>query len=64
MYDGAAVRAIDGDGSGRSACTTTKTIASSTTSGVQILNRRAISTAQVVEEYLGYAEQIKGYVAD
>ncbi|MEW2518982.1 adenylosuccinate synthase [Actinacidiphila alni] len=31
---------------------------------VKIFNRRAISTAQVVEEYLGYAEQIKGYVAD
>ncbi|SFF52315.1 Adenylosuccinate synthetase [Actinacidiphila alni] len=31
---------------------------------VKIFNRRAISTAQVVEEYLGYAEQIKGYVTD
>ncbi|MBM9508968.1 adenylosuccinate synthase [Actinacidiphila acididurans] len=31
---------------------------------VKIFNRRAISTAQVVEEYLGYAEQIKDYVAD
>ncbi|SEO88897.1 adenylosuccinate synthase [Actinacidiphila rubida] len=31
---------------------------------VKIFNRRAISTDQVVEEYLGYAEQIRGYVAD
>jgi adenylosuccinate synthase len=31
---------------------------------VKIFNRRAMSTEQVVEEYLGYAEQIKGYVAD
>src|SRR5688572_23259844 len=29
---------------------------------VKIFNRRAISTDQVVEEYLGYAEQIKDYV--
>jgi len=31
---------------------------------VKLFNRRAISTEQVVEEYLGYAEQIKDYVAD
>ncbi|MET9218708.1 adenylosuccinate synthase [Streptomyces sp. NPDC088197] len=31
---------------------------------VKLFNRRAISTAQVVEEYLGYAEQIRSYVAD
>jgi adenylosuccinate synthase len=31
---------------------------------VKIFNRRAISTAQVVEEYLGYAEQLRDYVAD
>ncbi|MFI0937280.1 adenylosuccinate synthase [Streptomyces sp. NPDC021020] len=31
---------------------------------VKIFNRRAISTDQVVEEYLGYAELLKGYVAD
>ena len=31
---------------------------------VKIFNRRAITTEQVVEEYLGYAEQIKGFVAD
>ncbi|MBY8877453.1 adenylosuccinate synthase [Actinacidiphila acidipaludis] len=31
---------------------------------VKIFNRRAISADQVVEEYLGYAEQIKDYVAD
>jgi len=31
---------------------------------VKIFNRRAISTEQVVEEYLGYADQIKDYVAD
>jgi adenylosuccinate synthase len=31
---------------------------------VKLFNRRAISTEQVVEEYLGYAEQIRGYVAD
>jgi adenylosuccinate synthase len=31
---------------------------------VKIFNRRAISTDQVVEEYLGYAEQIRDYVAD
>ncbi|MFI1092130.1 adenylosuccinate synthase [Streptomyces sp. NPDC020917] len=31
---------------------------------VKIFNRRAISTDQVVEEYLGYAEQIRGFVAD
>jgi adenylosuccinate synthase len=31
---------------------------------VKIFNRRAMSTQQVVEEYLGYAEKIKGYVAD
>jgi adenylosuccinate synthase len=31
---------------------------------VKIFNRRAISTQQVVEEYLGYAEQLRGYVAD
>ena len=31
---------------------------------VKIFNRRAISTAQVVEEYLGYAARIKDYVAD
>ncbi|MDX6313178.1 MAG: adenylosuccinate synthase [Streptomyces sp.] len=31
---------------------------------VKLFNRRAISAEQVVEEYLGYAEQIKDYVAD
>ncbi|MFI0894992.1 adenylosuccinate synthase [Streptomyces sp. NPDC020983] len=31
---------------------------------VKIFNRRAISTDQVVEEYLGYAELLKDYVAD
>ncbi|WUH92685.1 adenylosuccinate synthase [Streptomyces sp. NBC_00433] len=31
---------------------------------VKIFNRRAISTAQVVEEYLGYAERLRGYVTD
>lgn len=31
---------------------------------VKIFNRRAISIDQVVEEYLGYAEQIRDYVAD
>jgi len=31
---------------------------------VKIFNRRAISTAQVVEEYLGYAAQLKDFVAD
>ena len=31
---------------------------------VKIFNRRAITTEQVVEEYLGYADQIKGFVAD
>jgi adenylosuccinate synthase len=31
---------------------------------IKIFNRRAISTEQVVEEYLGYADQIKDYVAD
>ncbi|NJP44448.1 adenylosuccinate synthase [Actinacidiphila epipremni] len=31
---------------------------------VKIFNRRAISTQRVVEEYLGYAEQIKDFVAD
>jgi adenylosuccinate synthase len=31
---------------------------------VKIFNRRAITTDQVVEEYLGYAEQIKPYVTD
>jgi adenylosuccinate synthase len=31
---------------------------------VKLFNRRAISADQVVEEYLGYAEQIKDYVAD
>ncbi|WP_031516570.1 adenylosuccinate synthase [Streptomyces sp. NRRL F-5123] len=31
---------------------------------VKIFNRRAISTEQVVEEYLGYAELLKDYVAD
>jgi adenylosuccinate synthase len=31
---------------------------------VKIFNRRAISTAQVVEEYLGYADQIRDFVAD
>jgi adenylosuccinate synthase len=31
---------------------------------IKIFNRRAISTDQVVEEYLGYANQIKNYVAD
>ena len=31
---------------------------------VKLFNRRAISADQVVEEYLGYAEQLKGYVAD
>jgi adenylosuccinate synthase len=31
---------------------------------VKIFNRRAISTEQVVEEYLGYADRIKDYVAD
>ncbi|WP_329133439.1 adenylosuccinate synthase [Streptomyces sp. NBC_01476] len=31
---------------------------------VKIFNRRAISTEQIVEEYLGYAEQIKPFVAD
>jgi adenylosuccinate synthase len=31
---------------------------------VKIFNRRAISTAQVVEEYLAYADQLKDFVAD
>jgi adenylosuccinate synthase len=31
---------------------------------VKIFNRRAISAEKVVEEYLGYAEQIRDYVAD
>ncbi|WP_269858651.1 adenylosuccinate synthase [Streptomyces sp. RPT161] len=31
---------------------------------VKIFNRRAISADKVVEEYLGYAEQIRDYVAD
>lgn len=31
---------------------------------VKIFNRRAITTEQVVEEYLGYAAQIKDFVAD
>ncbi|NUS16612.1 MAG: adenylosuccinate synthase [Streptomyces sp.] len=31
---------------------------------VKIFNRRAISTERVVEEYLGYAELLKDYVAD
>lgn len=31
---------------------------------VKIFNRRAITTEQVVEEYLGYADRLKGYVAD
>jgi len=31
---------------------------------VKIFNRRAISTDQVVEEYLGYAEQVRSFVAD
>jgi adenylosuccinate synthase len=31
---------------------------------VKIFNRRAISTEQIVEEYLGYADQIKPFVAD
>lgn len=31
---------------------------------VKLFNRRAISAEQVVEEYLGYAEQIKDYVTD
>src|SRR6266496_3076847 len=31
---------------------------------VKIFNRRALSTTQIVEEYLGYAEQIRQYVAD
>jgi adenylosuccinate synthase len=31
---------------------------------VKIFNRRAISTDQVVEEYLGYADQIGSFVAD
>ncbi|PWI42493.1 adenylosuccinate synthase [Streptomyces sp. ICBB 8177] len=31
---------------------------------VKIFNRRAITADQVVEEYLGYAEQIKDFVAD
>ena len=31
---------------------------------VKIFNRRAISTDQVVEEYLGYADQIRDFVAD
>jgi adenylosuccinate synthase len=31
---------------------------------VKIFNRRAISVDQVVEEYLGYADQLKDYVAD
>lgn len=31
---------------------------------VKIFNRRAISADQVVEEYLGYAEQIRDYVTD
>jgi adenylosuccinate synthase len=31
---------------------------------VKLFNRRAISTEQVVEEYLGYAEQIRDFVAD
>lgn len=30
----------------------------------KVFNRRAIEAEQVVEELLGYAEQIKGYVAD
>ncbi len=40
MYEEAAVRSSAGDGTGRTAWTITKTIASRTTSGVQILNRR------------------------
>jgi adenylosuccinate synthase len=31
---------------------------------VKIFNRRAITTDEVVEEYLGYAEQLKHFVAD
>jgi adenylosuccinate synthase len=31
---------------------------------VKLYNRRAIRTEQVVEEYLGYAEQIRDYVSD
>jgi adenylosuccinate synthase len=31
---------------------------------VKLYNRRAFRTEQVVEEYLGYAEQIRDYVAD
>ncbi|WNI16303.1 adenylosuccinate synthase [Actinacidiphila sp. ITFR-21] len=31
---------------------------------VKIFNRRAISSEQIVEEYLGYAERIKPFVAD
>ncbi len=31
---------------------------------VKIFNRRAISTEQVVEEYLGYAEQLEEFVTD
>ncbi|WP_405583281.1 adenylosuccinate synthase [Streptomyces sp. NBC_01190] len=31
---------------------------------VKIFNRRAISTDQIVEEYLGYAEQIRPFVSD
>lgn len=31
---------------------------------VKIFNRRAISTDQVVEEYLGYADRLRGYVTD
>jgi adenylosuccinate synthase len=31
---------------------------------VKIFNRRAITTEQVVEEYLGYADQIRDYVTD
>ena len=31
---------------------------------VKIFNRRALSAEQVIEEYLGYAEQIRDYVTD
>ena len=31
---------------------------------VKIFNRRAISTEQVLEEYLGYADQLRDFVAD
>src|SRR5438132_1149121 len=40
VYEDALVSASPGAGSGRTACTTQKTITSSTTSGVQIFTRR------------------------